>query len=183
MKSLIVDKKIKLEPLKYSHAFQIFQAIDNNRSFLSPWLPFVQQTYSQDDTESFVRSVLSDTSHPKDEVFVIWYDEYFAGLLGLKDTDSLNLKTEIGYWLIESMTGKGIMSKSVKTLVDYVFSVMNMNRVQIKCGVGNDKSSAIPKKLYFKYEGIERQGEKHKNGYIDLEIYSMLRLDWKKERK
>ncbi len=179
MNSLVVNEFVRLERIKFSHAFQIFQAIDSNREFLAPWLPFVQQTRSQEDTEAFIRSILDPTDNNRDEVFVVWYKNYFAGLIGLKDTDHLNMKTEIGYWLIEEMTGKGVMVKSVKTLIDYVFATMNMNRIQIKCGVGNHKSSAIPKRLGFQFEGIERAGEKHENRYIDLEIYSLLRLEWK----
>ncbi len=177
MNSIVVNEKIKLERIKYTHAFQVFQAIDQNREFLSPWLPFVQQTHSQEDTEAFIRSVLSDST-TKEEIYTIWYENKFAGLIGLKDTDHLNLKTEIGYWMIKKMGGKGIMSQSVERLINYIFSFMNMNRIQIKCGVGNDKSSAIPKRLGFQFEGIERDGEKHMDSYVDLEVYSLLKDEW-----
>ena len=177
MNSLVVNEQIRLEKIKYTHAFQIFQGIDQNREFLSPWLPFVQQTHSQEDTEAFIRSVLSDATK-KEEIYTIWYENQFAGLIGLKDTDHLNLKTEIGYWMIKKMGGKGIMSQSVERLINYIFSFMNMNRIQIKCGVENDKSSAIPKRLGFQLEGIERDGEKHQDSYIDLEVYSMLKNEW-----
>ncbi|WP_238480345.1 GNAT family N-acetyltransferase [Mangrovibacterium lignilyticum] len=180
MQVLVVDGSIRLEKIKYSHAFQVFQAIDSNRKFLTPWLPFVQQTRSQEDTESFIRSILAESGEPKDEVFTVWYKSRFAGLIGLKETDYLNQKTEIGYWLIESMTGKGIMTKSVKTLIDFLFGSMNMNRIQIKCGVGNYRSSAIPKRLGFTFEGVERDGEKHQRSFIDLEVYSLLKNDYGK---
>ncbi|PTN04816.1 GNAT family N-acetyltransferase [Mangrovibacterium marinum] len=175
MHEIRVNDQLRLEKIKYSHAFQMFHAIDSNREFLSPWLPFVQQTQSQEDTEAFIRSILNQSGDRRDEVFVIWFNQRFAGLVGLKDTDYLNLKTEIGYWLVESMTGKGIMTKCVKNLVDFLFSVMKLNRIQIKCGVGNEKSSAIPKRLGFTFEGVERAGEKHENRFIDLEVYSLLK--------
>ncbi len=174
---LIVSSHIKLERLNITHAFLIFQAIDQNREFLSPWLPFVQDTHSQADTEAFIQSVTGSSSNNRDDVFLIWYKEHFAGLIGYKDTDRVNLKTEIGYWLVENMSGKGIITRSVKELVDYAFSQMNMNRIQIKCAVGNTKSSAIPKRLGFAFEGVERAGEKHHSGYLDLEIYSILKND------
>ncbi len=179
MHELIVNNQIRLERIKFSHAFQVFQAIDANREFLMPWLPFVQQTSSQDDTEAFIRSIISESGDRKDEVFVIWYERRLVGLIGLKDTDYLNLKTEIGYWLVESMTGKGIMTRSVKALIEFVFNSMMMNRIQIKCGVGNYKSSAIPKRLGFVFEGVERDGEKHQNRFIDLEVYSLLKKEYK----
>lgn len=180
MNSLTVNKRIRLEPIKYIHAFQIFEAIDQNRDFLSNWLPFVEQTRTQEDTEEFIRSILAEPSDIRENVFVIWYQDQFAGLIGFKDTDRLNLKTEIGYWLIEKMTGKGIMRSAVETLIEFVFIIMKMNRIQIKCGVGNHKSAAIPKRLGFQFEGIERAGEKHKDRFIDLEVYSLLREEWKK---
>lgn len=181
MKPLIVNQQIKLEHIKYIHAFQIFQAIDQNRAFLSKWLPFVEQTSTQEDTESFIRSILAGPSDIRETVFVIWYQDYFAGLIGFKDTDDLNLKTEIGYWLIEKMTGKGIMKNSVEVLIQYAFMTMKMNRIQIKCGVGNEKSAAVPKRLGFQFEGIERAGEKHKNHFIDLKVYSLLKNEWEKK--
>lgn len=181
MKQLIVNNRIRLEQIKYTHAFQIFQAIDQNRDFLSKWLPFVEQTHTQEDTESFIRSVLAVPGDEREDVFVIWDQDRFAGLIGLKDTDRQNLKTEIGYWLIEKMTGKGIMKRSVEVLLSYLFMNTQMNRIQIKCGVGNEKSAAIPKRLGFHFEGVERDGEKHQNGFIDLEVYSIVRREWAKK--
>jgi len=176
---LQVDEKISLERLHMKHAFQIFQAIDQNREFLSPWLPFVQDTLSQDDTESFIQAITKDSNAGRDEVFVIWYNNYFAGLVSFKDTDRLNMKTEIGYWQIKSMCGKGIMTRSVKKLCHYAFEQMNMNRIQIKCAIGNTSSTAIPKRLGFVYEGIERDGEKHQLGFLDLQVFSLLKNDFK----
>lgn len=178
MQELIVNDLIRLEPLRYGHAFQIFQAIDTNRKFLSPWLPFVLQTQSQEDTEHFVRTIIGDRNKTGDEVFSIFYRQNFAGLIGMKDTDQANRKTEIGYWLMESMTGRGIMTRSVKALIEYLFLVSNFNRIQLKCGVGNLASSAIPKRLGFQFEGVEREGERHQKHYIDLEIYSLLRKEF-----
>lgn len=179
MQNLVVDSRIRLEEVRYSHGFQIFQAIEQNREFLSPWLPFVQQTHSQDDTEAFIRSVLSEPADERDDVFVIWFDGAFSGLIGLKDKDKVNRKVEIGYWLTQAMTGKGIVTKSVRALAEWLFGPMQMNRIQIKCGVGNVASSAIPKRLGFRFEGIERAGERHHDRYIDLEVYSLLKKEWK----
>jgi len=63
-------------------------------------------------------------------------------------------------------------------MVNLAFRNMDMNRVQIRCGVGNDKSSAIPRRLGFTFEGIERAGERHNHVYIDLEVYSLLKREW-----
>jgi ribosomal-protein-serine acetyltransferase len=178
MEKLTIDEYSFLEKLSLSHVELIFNAIDQNRPFLRKWLPFVDFTRKLGDTERFVRSVIEKVSSNRDEVYVIWYKHEFAGLIGFKDIDHVNDKIEIGYWLIEKMTGKGIATAAARKMINLAFRNMEMNRVVIRCGVGNTKSSAIPRRLGFSFEGIERNGERHYHIYIDLEVYSLLKSEW-----
>jgi len=180
MEKLIIDDHLFLERLNQTHAGPIFNAIVQNRDFLRKWLPFVDFTHKKNDTERFVRSILEKSSSNRDEVYVIWYKHEFAGLIGFKDIDRINDKIEIGYWLIEEMTGKGIATLATRKMVNLAFRNMDMNRIQIRCGIGNEKSSAIPRRLGFLFEGIERNGERHNHSYIDLEVYSLLKHEWAK---
>jgi len=181
VRELLVNSDISLRILTLRHAPAIYQAIDQNRSFLRRWLPFVDATKSEKDTLSFVQSIVDDLER-RQEVFTVWYQKEFAGLLGLKDIDYLNRKLEIGYWLIEKMTHSGIITQSVEKLIEFIFLTLEMNRIQIRCGLGNQASSAIPRRLGFVLEGIERQGEKHANSYIDLEVFSLLKKEWLENR-
>lgn len=53
-----------------------------------------------------------------------------------------------------------------------------MNRIQVKCALENKSSINIPKRLGFKFEGIERQGELLTgNIFTDLVVYSKLKSD------
>jgi ribosomal-protein-serine acetyltransferase len=178
MEYLPIDDTIQLESIQLIYADTIFSAIDQNRSFLRKWLPFVDQTSNVSDTRAFIQSVIKKPSGERDEVYLIWFKGEFAGLIGFKDTDCINTKTELGYWLIEKFQGRGIMIRSVKKLMDFAFRNLSMNRIQIKVAIGNSASSAIPKKLNFCFEGIEREGEKHKNKYLNLEVYSCLKKEW-----
>ena len=180
MEKLTIDDHLFLERLNLSHVEAIFNAIDQNRKFLRKWLPFVDFTKKISDTERFVRSIIEKVSSHRDEVYVIWYKHEFAGLIGFKDIDRINDKIEIGYWLIEKLTGKGIATAATRKMVNLAFRNMDMNRVVIRCGVGNEKSSAIPHRLGFSFEGIERNGERHNHSYIDLEVFSLLKQEWAK---
>lgn len=177
IEDIIVSDSITLKILSLLDYQAIYYGIDQNRVFLRKWLPFVDSTKSDKDTLAFVKSVVDDVER-RQEIFTIWYEGEFAGLIGLKDIDYLNRKLEIGYWLIERMTGKGIMTLSVEALINFVFVKLEMNRIQIKCAIGNKESSAIPKRLSFHFEGVERQGERHQERYLDLEIYSIVKKEW-----
>jgi ribosomal-protein-serine acetyltransferase len=180
MEKLIIDDYTFLEELNHTHSEAIFNAIDQNRKFLRKWLPFVYYTNKITDTERYIRSITGKSNTRRDEVYVIWYKHEFAGLIGFKDIDRINDKIEIGYWLIEKMTGKGIATKATQKMINLAFRNMNMNRITIRCGVGNNESAAIPHRLGFAYEGTERAGERHNQTYIDLEVYSLLKSEWVK---
>jgi ribosomal-protein-serine acetyltransferase len=173
-----VDKEVELKQLDQSDSEDIFQTIDTQREYLGKWLPFVEFTKELSDSEWFVNSVINAPENRFEYVFAIRKSEKFAGLIGFKDTDRPNKKTEIGYWLSEKFQKQGIITRSVLKLCYFAFIEMGMNRVQIKCAVGNKSSSNIPQKLGFKFEGIERQGELLTGGiFTDLEVYSKLKSD------
>ena len=176
--NLRIDENIELRQLKLTDAKDIFETIDSQRTYLGKWLPFVETTKDLTDSEMYVNSVINADIERFEYVFTIRYNGQFAGIVGFKDTDKANKKTEIGYWLSEKFQKKGIMTKSVDTLCNFAFKILNINRVQIKCAVGNLPSSNIPKRLNFKLEGVERDGELLSgNIFVDLEIYSKLKSD------
>jgi len=173
-----IDTELELKQLNLSDSIEIFKIIDSQRDYLGKWLPFVAFTKEVKDTENFVKSIVNATEDKFEFVFTIRKADEFVGLLGFKDTDKQNKKTEIGYWLSENYQKQGIVTKSVKKICDFAFDELGVNRIQIKCAVNNTPSKNIPKKLGFVFEGIERQGELlSSNFYTDLEIYSKLKSE------
>lgn len=194
-----VDDNIVLRQLMQSDSAEIFKTIDSQRGYLGKWLPFVEFTKSISYTVSYVDSVINAPDEKFEFVFTIQkrksfvnkgdnhsnidndtFQEYFefAGLIGFKDTDRQNKKTEIGYWLSHNYQKLGIMTKSAEKLCELAFGELSINRIQIKCAVGNTASSNIPKRLGFVFEGTEREGELLTGGvFADLEVYSKLKND------
>jgi ribosomal-protein-serine acetyltransferase len=177
---IIVDKNITLYKARVKSAEEIFECIDNSREFLREWLPWVDGTKTAKDTEKYIKSLKRPRGNYQDLVFEVRYEGAIAGLLGMKDMDSLNNKAEIGYWLSKKAVGRGIMIRSCRALIDYAFTELHLNKIWIRCAVDNLSSCNIPKQLGFTYEGIERQGEFLHGRYIDIKIYSLLRKEWLK---
>lgn len=177
VKTIIVTENIRLKQLELSDAIDMFTTIDRQRDYLGKWLPFVAFTRNVSDSENYIRSVLAASTEKRD--FVIRYKGDFAGLIGFKNTDKLNRKAEIGYWLSEPCQKKGIITSSVTAVMRFAFEEMNINRVQIRCAVGNFPSKSIPQRLGFRFEGIERDGELlTENRFTDIEVYSLLKNEF-----
>ena len=176
--NLLVDDDLILKEIQLNDANAIFEIIDHQRDYLREWLPFIDYTRHVGDTRAYIFSIYDKPFDRRDIVFTIMYKGNIVGLMGLKGTDRDNHKTEIGYWLSQDMQGKGIVTRSCYRLIQYLFENMSMNRIQIRVGITNEKSKNIPKRLGFKLEGIERCGELLSSGFLDLEIYSMLKSEF-----
>ncbi len=176
--TLQIDSSLELKLLKLSDSADIFNTINSQREYLGKWLPFVAYTQELKDTENFVNSIVNSPEEKFEYTFTIRKQNQFIGLIGLKDSDKTNRITEIGYWLSEKFQKQGIVTKSVNKLCDFAFKEQGFNRIEIKCAVENKPSINIPKKLGFKFEGIERDGELiSENNYIDLKVFSKLKSD------
>ncbi len=175
---LRIDAETVLRQLAEEDAIDIFKTIDSQRAYLGRWLPFVEHTKELTDTETFVDSVVNAPKDRFEYLFTIRKKDMFAGLIGFKGTDWQNRKTEIGYWLSQSFQKQGIITRTVEKLCHFAFHELQLNRVQIKCAVENAASIAIPKRLGFLFEGIERDGELLTGHiYTDLVVYSKLKSD------
>ena len=70
------------------------------------------------------------------------------------------------------------MTESVRALIKFGFSELNLNRIQIKCAPDNVKSNKIPQRLGFTLEGIERDSEFVREGvFRDANVWSLIKKE------
>ena len=85
---------------------------------------------------------------------------------------------EIGYRVNERLWGRGIATKAVQAMTDYLFENVGINRIQATVMPENTKSKRVLEKNGFQREGLLRQaGFWQGKGIVDLEMYSRLRSD------
>jgi len=177
--TIIIDENIRLELTTQKHAQGLFDAVDCNREHLSQFLPWVSAMQSTEDFRSYIENCELLYQQEKEVSFVIIENEILVGRIGLHHMNVQNRNASIGYWLIKTAEGKGIVYKSCKALIRYGFRELGLHRIEIKAATENLRSQAIPKKLNFMKEGILRQAELVNNKFLDLVLYSLLSDDWK----
>ncbi len=180
MFSCELNDEVQLRMLEQRHADELYRLTDRNRNYLRTWLPWVDATNSKQDTMHFIEASLKQYANHNGFNCGIFYRNTLVGCIGYNGIDWPNKKTAIGYWLAEPYQGKGIMTNCCKELVRYALEELNLNRVEIRAGVENYKSRAIPERLGFKQEGILRQAEWVNHRFIDHAVYSMLAEEWTK---
>jgi ribosomal-protein-serine acetyltransferase len=174
MFSFHVRDGLDLGLLEEHHAGDLYAAVDTNREHLRQWLPWVDMTQSAGDTQQFIRTSAMEFASRASIVTGIWRDSMLVGTVGLHKIDWMNRRAEIGYWIVEQAQGSGVVSCSVTAILRYAFHDLDLNRVEIRCAVGNTKSRAVAERLGFQFEGISREGQWLNGKFEDLRIYSKL---------
>ncbi len=178
--TLPVRENLELRTLEPSDAGIFFELTRKNDTYLRQWLGWLDDDKSVADTEKYIIDSNKRFANKEGLDFGIFYNNQHIGGIGLYPWDTANKKTSIAYWVGEELQGKGIVTDTLKAVIDYAFTEMGLNRIEITCATGNTKSSAIPKKLGFIFEGIAREGEWLYDHFVDLEVYSLLAKEWHK---
>lgn len=183
MFSLKVSDELELALPSEANAEKAFAVVMANYDHLHEWSPWVNENFSLVSVKAFYKRSLSKFANDEDEIGLnIVLKGEIVGGTGFHEINRQDKSAEIGYWLAKEFNGRGIVTKCVKKLLDYAFDEMKMNRVVIKCVPENVKSRAIPERLGFTLEGIEREGGWLHTRYVDHVVYSMLAREWREKR-
>ncbi len=175
---LTVDDEIQLCLREERHAKELFAVVDANRAYLRKWMPWLDINRSVADTRQFIKGTLEQYAANKSFQTAIIYRGKVVGTIGFHKFDWPNRSTSIGYWLAADAQGKGIVTRACRYLVNYAFTELAMNRVEIRCATGNHKSRAIPERLGFTIEGTARQAEWLYDHFVDHVVYAILAKEW-----
>jgi ribosomal-protein-serine acetyltransferase len=171
---LHINETLELQLLSTKHTEELFRLVDVNRDHLRNWLSWVDASKAPTDTESFIKSAIEQYASGKGPQYAVFYETAMCGVCGFHPFDLKNKTGGIGYWLSRAYTGKGIMTLSVRTLVEAGFSDYGLNRLEIVCATANASSRAIPERLGFRLEGVLREREYLNGRHVDHAIYSLL---------
>lgn len=178
MMLIYVRENLIMRSLQANDALKVYEVIDENRSYLRNWLPWVDETDSPTVTENVITTWEKEYENKTDIVFGIFERGEYLGNIGLHDLKSSNNSGMIGYWLTKNRQGRGIMSDCVRALANFGFHTLALNRIYIYCAEKNQKSRAVPKRLGFVEEGKLQDGEHLYGTYHDLIIYGMVKRNW-----
>lgn len=178
MVEIRVDDDILLRWPTMADAEDIFALIDSNREHLGRWVPWVYAIRTVDDERQWVQGRMKAQEEHSGTPPLIIYQDSIVGSVGTDSIDALRKSCEIGYFLAESLQGRGIVTRACSDLLTYIFDTLRMNRVQIRAMPHNKRSIAIPERLGFVYEGVQRQAQLLNGQFHDFAVYSMLASEW-----
>lgn len=164
-----------LRHLTLDDAAALYAAVEVNRDHLRRYLPWADRTSGIGDTLNFLLQAGVARKAGQWLAYGLWQDGKLVGSVGTHDIDHTDRHLSIGYWISKSAEGRGIVTRACRRLIQFAFEELNMERVEIRVAVGNDRSSAIPERLGLRLEGVLRRQQLLTSGFVDIRVYSMLR--------
>ncbi|MDD2386018.1 MAG: GNAT family protein [Bacteroidales bacterium] len=172
------SENLKLRLLTNNDVEDIFEAISAQRCYQGAWL-----TISNDnlrvEAKEYVKYVTEQKDNILDLIYVIEYDNVFAGLLGLQKIDNQNHKAEYTCWVQEKYQYLDILAEASSKFIEHYFKDLKFNRLEIRATWDNIKVKDIARRFGFIEEGVEKQSQFiGDEKYKDVIIYGLLRHEY-----
>lgn len=147
--------------------------------FLS-WQPHESAEATKQLLESWCEAYENDSTYN----WAIEYDGTVIGSISVVETKERHERAELGYCMGYAYWNKGIMSEAAKAVIDYLFSEVGANRIDISHAVKNPASGRVAQKCGLTYEGTKREFFKASSGEIlDVSYYGILRSEWERQKE
>ena len=164
--------------LERKHSEAVHRLIINNRGHLDQWLRWSSAIQKLEDVDELIDQFQDKLKRGDGFQCGIWYKGDLAGAVVCWYIHPANKNAEVGYWLGEAFTGKGLVTRALEKVITYLFDEVGLHRVEMQCGVENVKSRAVPERLGFKLEGIRRESHWITDRFVDHAVYGVLATEW-----
>ncbi|MDR6866252.1 RimJ/RimL family protein N-acetyltransferase [Microbacterium resistens] len=139
----------------------------------------VPSPYSREDAVGFVAQVAQWWATDVETVWGIFAEDRLVGCIGLHDiaAHSSGGDAELGYWMIASARGRGLLTEAATKVLDWAFADLGLARIGWRAVVGNIPSARSARALGFRFEGTLRQALTSPRGRDDGWFAGLLRTD------
>lgn len=135
--------------------------------------------HTENNTEQYLNSVLEGKTEQKGFVIADKDTEEYIGQIDLFKIDWKNRSAELGIVIgIKKHLGKGYGSEAIKLLQNFVFSRLNLNRLQLEVHDFNVRAYKCYLKCGFTEEGRLREKNYIDGRYSDTICMSILKREY-----
>ncbi|MEM1354476.1 MAG: GNAT family protein [Planctomycetota bacterium] len=181
-----VDDELSLRLVEPHHAQEMFEVADANREHLARWMPWMTPGYDLGAARAYCERSLREFAERKQLGVSLVVDGRIVGGSGWTDWNQRTLfdgvldasYADIGYWLAQSHTGRGLMTRAVRALTTLATREYGIRRLTIRAEPENKPSWSVAERLGYSYEGTFRDTFRVAGRRIDHKLYSMLAEEW-----
>jgi RimJ/RimL family protein N-acetyltransferase len=112
------------------------------------------------------------------DFLIVHRDQGPAGVTGLSEFSTRDLRCMVGTWFGRAFWGTGANRESKALIAHLAFEVLKMHRLGSYSNPDNVRSTKALLGVGFTHEGVLRHWHRHGDDYFDVNVFGMLRSDW-----
>lgn len=155
----LTDGVVLLRPPVNEDVTDLYKAVRYSLPELEPWMDWATGSYTMSSAQNWVDFVQASWSHNTSFHFIITdtKNSEFLGCCSLDGIDNKKSECNLGYWIRTDKTKRGIAYQSSRLLIEYAFSALQLERIEIVIGTDNTESQKVALKLGAQLIGPTKQ--------------------------
>ena len=180
-KKLISGEKLYLSPISTEDIETYTQWMSNPR--ISVHTRAFGVLYTTEFEKNYLQNVASNNNPNACMTAIVRaQDNLMIGSGGFFDIDYRNRNAEMGIVIgDERLHGKGYGTEATKLLLEYAFTMLNLNMVYLKYYAYNEKAGKTYEKCGFKYAGKMREAKIIGERKFDVIVMDLLASEYKSD--
>jgi RimJ/RimL family protein N-acetyltransferase len=170
----ITTERLRLRAYELGDAAELTQLIGARA--VAANLLRVPYPYSEQDARAFICA--NQESGEARFAVALAGQERLIGGIGLR-LQTAHARAELGYWLGVPYWGRGYATEAARAVVEYGFDTLELHRIHASVFRENLQSAKVLRKIGMRHEGCFRQHVRKWNRFVDLELYGIMRVEWK----
>lgn len=176
------DDGARLRPLEPWHDEEFLAHLDRGRDFITQHIPFGSKVTDPGSARALLQSYADKRAADSGSLHGVWLDGKLVGGVLFRVFDATTGVCEIGCWLEPAATGRGLVTRASRVLIDWAFGERGMHRVEWHAASGNTASINVARRLGMTREGVLRETFPWRGVRQDYEIWAVLAPEWDASR-
>ncbi|MFI2432229.1 GNAT family N-acetyltransferase [Streptomyces sp. NPDC018693] len=169
-----------LAPLEPRHAEEFLAHIDRGREFIGRFNGLPDVVADLDSARSFLRTYAERAAADTGRLYGIRAEGRLVGAVLFRRFEVAMGVAEAGCWLEPAATGRGLVTRAVRTIIDWAVDERGIHRVEWVVSAGNEPSIAVARRLGMTREAVLRESHLHRGVRHDEEVWAVLAPEWRK---
>jgi RimJ/RimL family protein N-acetyltransferase len=171
----LADGGIRLRPWERRDVADVTAACQDPEI---PRWTVVPHNYTERHARDFISGTAADIANGRElALAIVDMDDRLLGALGLSNFDWIDLKGEIGYWMVAESRRQGIGARATRLLAAWALTRLGLERVELLANPRNEASLRLAERAGFAREGTLRRYRRRHGVREDLVMFSMLAED------
>jgi ribosomal-protein-serine acetyltransferase len=171
----------ELRPLEPWQSTEFLAHMDRARESVDPWIPWAALSTDLESATTTLQRYADLAARDAGRIYGIWLDGTLVGGTMFVSFDVRFGNCEVGCWLEPAATGRGLVTRAVRVLIDWALGPRGLYRVEWHCRADNTSSSNVARRLGMRLDGVLRSNFPHQGVRYDTQVWAVTAPDWKNE--